>query len=354
MRILPAVLALLAVPLIAVADKGTDTKLAAGELAPGTTTLEPIQAGSLTLIPLVAEKVPEQDDAANLMVLDEAMAKKLVRIHEVSEGGSVNELKLTNKGKEPLFLLAGEVIIGGKQDRIIGKNTIIPAKTTQAVPVFCVEHGRWSDDGAKSEFKSAKALAHGRLRTQASFKEQGEVWNEVATKNAARGTSNGTDTYRDTAAQQTDGAIKKDAAKLRKALDKLPEADRARIVGYAVAINGAVASVDMFGSPTLFRKLDEKLVRSYVTEAADVAADAKAKAPTVKDITTFMADADAAEREKQYATDAADTERRTGKVSGKSTVKMKKAKPAKGNATAAEPAPAEDADDAVFSGYTAM
>jgi hypothetical protein len=351
MRILPSVLALLAVPLVAVADKGTGAELAAGELAPGTTTLEPIQAGSLTLIPLVADRVPEKDDAANLMVLDEAMAKKLVRIHEVDEGGSVNELTLTNKSKEPLFLLAGEVIIGGKQDRIIGKNTIIPAKTTQVVPVFCVEHGRWTEGESKREFKSAKALAHGRLRTQASFKEQGEVWEEVASKNAARGTSNGTDTYRETAAQQTGGSIKKDAAKLRKALDKLPDADRARIVGYAVAINGSVATVDLFKSPALFKKLDDKLVRSYVTEAADVEADAKAKAPTVKDISTFMADADAAAQEKQYTTDAADTERYTGRVSGKSTVKMKKAKPAKG---AAAPAAAEDDGDAVFSGYTAM
>ena len=119
------------------------------------------------------------------------------------------------------------------------------------------------------------------------------------------------------------------------------------MVGYAVAINGSVASVDMFGSPALFRELEDKLVRSYVTEAVDVAADAKAKAPTVKDITTFMADADAAEKEAAYETTAADTERQAGKRAGKSTVKMKRAKPAKGDAEA--PAAAD-----VFTGYTAM
>jgi hypothetical protein len=353
MRILPSVLVALAVPLVALADTGT-AKLAADELAPGTTTLAPIKAGSLTLIPLVAAKPPDadKDDAAVLIVLDEAMAKKLVRIHEVSEGGSVNELTLTNKAKEPLFLLAGEVIIGGKQDRIIGKNTIIPAKTTQAVPVFCVEHGRWSEGDAKREFKSAKALAHGRLRTQASFKDQSEVWEEVATKNSERGAANDTDTYRKVAAQQSDGTLKRDLAKVEKALAKLPEDDRARMVGYAVAINGAVATVDMFGSPALFKKLEDKLVRSYVTASIDVATDAKAKAPTVKDITTFMADADAAAAEAQYTTDASDTARQAGKVSGKSTVKMKRAKP-KPSANG-EPAPADEAAADVFSGYTAM
>ena len=90
--------------------------------------LDPIQVESLTLTPIVSTKQAiEQHD---LLVLDEAMKKKLVRIHEASSE-SVNNLTLTNRSDQPLFLLAGEVIIGGKQDRIIGKNTVIPAKTTQ-------------------------------------------------------------------------------------------------------------------------------------------------------------------------------------------------------------------------------
>jgi hypothetical protein len=339
-----SVLAVLAVPLSARADGPKSD-----ELAPGTTALAPITTGSLTLIPLVAAKPDTAGD--DLLVLDEAMTKKLVRIHEVDDGGSVNELTLTNKAKQPLFLLAGEVIIGGKQDRIIGRNTIIPAKTTQAVPVFCVEHGRWTD-GAKKEFKSAKALAHGRLRTQASFKDQSEVWEEVSDKNAKRKTENGTDTYRKVAAQQSDGTLKSGVKAVRAAIDKLPADERDRMVGYAVAINGSVATVDMFGSPKLFHKLEDKLVRSYLTEAIDVATDKKAKAPTVKDITTFMADADAAAETAQYTTDDADTAIRAGKVSGKASVKMKPAK-AKKAADPSAPAAAEPAAE-VYSSYSAM
>src|SRR6185436_4609188 len=71
--------------------------------------LDPIQVDSLTLTPIVAKAVPAKSD--NMLVLDEAMKKKLVRIHEVDDE-DVNNLKLTNRSDQPLFLLAGEVIIG--------------------------------------------------------------------------------------------------------------------------------------------------------------------------------------------------------------------------------------------------
>src|SRR5205085_1108529 len=80
----------------------------------------------------------------------------------------------------------GEVIIGGRQDRIIGSNTIIPPNTTQNVPVFCVEHGRWQ--GTTGEFTTANALAHGRLRGRANYDGQQAVWDEVAKTNQARKT----------------------------------------------------------------------------------------------------------------------------------------------------------------------
>src|SRR5439155_23961793 len=86
--------------------------------------LPPIRVQSLALRQVVSTDPPAQDE--DMLVLDEAMPKKLVEIKEVG-GGSVNQLVLANNASQPLFLLAGEVIIGGKQDRIIGSNTIIPA-----------------------------------------------------------------------------------------------------------------------------------------------------------------------------------------------------------------------------------
>ena len=175
----------------------------ASALSEHTTLLAPIQVDSLTLTPIIATAAAS-DAPGDLLVLDEAMAKRQVKIREIAEG-SVNSLTFVNQADHPVFVMAGEVIIGGKQDRIIGRNTIIPAKTTQDVPVFCVEHGRW--DGQTKDFTTAKALAHGRLRGQASYAAQQDVWNEVAAKNKARKTENTSGTYRKVAQQQSDGTL---------------------------------------------------------------------------------------------------------------------------------------------------
>ncbi|HTL34426.1 MAG TPA: DUF6569 family protein [Kofleriaceae bacterium] len=315
--------------------------------------LDPIQVESLTITPIVTTK--QQIDDQKLLVLDEAMPKKLVRIHEVDDG-DVNNLTLTNRSDQPLFLLAGEVIIGGKQDRIIGRNTIVPPKKTQTVPVFCVEHGRWQ--GSSKEFTTAKALAHGRLRGSASFDTQSDVWKEVAAKNELRKTTSSTDTYRKVAAQQAGGSLAKWEKQVDTALDKLPSGDKDKLVGFAVALNGKVATVDVFDNPSLFKKLQGKLVRSYITEAIDVKKEKDVKPVTTKDVTDFIADAEKAKEEKAYDTDVAETAMKKGGKSAKAKVMYKPSKAGPRHnaaAGAAAPAAAAEADEgqAVFETYQA-
>jgi hypothetical protein len=206
--------------------------VATAGLGDGLFTLPAVSHGGLALVPIATTEPSDQD----YLVLDDAMAEGLVVI---SERGPVSSLTLDNRSDRPLFLLAGEVVLGGKQDRIIGKNTIIAAKTTEELPVFCVEHGRWS--GRQATFASAGALAHSTLREKASFDGQGDVWAEVAKKNARRGTANGTDTYRQTAAQQTgDATLAAWDEDLDAQLRAIPADVRPMVVGYAVALGGEV------------------------------------------------------------------------------------------------------------------
>ncbi|HVK84171.1 MAG TPA: DUF6569 family protein [Kofleriaceae bacterium] len=304
----------LTLSITAAADTKSDPKLALSEQA---TLLAPIQVDSVTITPIVATAtgMPKQDP--ELLVLDEGMASKQVRITEFDEG-NVNSLTFRNDADRPVFLLAGEVILGGKQDRIIGKNTVIPAKTTQEVPVFCVEHGRW--DNSSKSFATANALAHGRLRYQASYESQQDVWNEVARKNELRKTKSSTDTYRKVATQQSDGTLAKREKAIEAALAKLPAEDRNRMIGYAVALNGKVATVDMFASPKLFNKLQKKLVKSYLTEAIDIAAAKDAKPPTATQVKTFMADVDKAAEQESYKTKAASTKMKKAPHAAKASV----------------------------------
>src|SRR5437667_10593501 len=93
-------------------------------------------------------------------------------------GASVNQLVLINRSKRPLLLLAGELVSGGKQDRIIGKDRVVPVGSKPLpLDVFCVEHGRWSSGAS---FTNAKTIVHPSVREQATLqKDQGRVWNAV-------------------------------------------------------------------------------------------------------------------------------------------------------------------------------
>jgi len=288
---LAALAALVSGSTAASADGGVD-------LGHGKRALEPITFENLTLMPIVID-AKAAARARSYMVLDEGMKQKKVIIHE-KDDGEVNELVLENTSDQPLFLMAGEVIIGGKQDRIIGRDTILPGKATQGVPVYCVEHGRWT--GRKATFESAGALAHMELRKRAKFEDQGEVWKEVATKNAARGTENDSDTYRQVAqgdkVGKSVGAYQKHFSA---ALARVPS--RATMVGYVVALNGKVVAIESFSSPVLFGKLEGKLLRSYFVEALDQPKVAGAKPPPPKAAAEFAAKVRTARAKQQKTLD---------------------------------------------------
>lgn len=265
-----------------------------GDLGDGTALLAPVKYQSLTLVPIVATGETSSED---FLVLDEAMEKGLVTIAEQGEG-NVNSLTLVNRSKQPLFVMSGEVVIGGKQDRIIGKNTVVAQTATEAVPVFCVEHGRWS--GRQAGFSTAGVLAHSSLRSAADYDDQSDVWEEVAEKNEKRGTSNPTNTYRASAAQQKGSTVAAFEEHFDASLGKLPALARLRVVGYVVALNGEVVAVDVFENPRLLAKLDRKLRRSYYAEAIDVPAAADAPVPNAASVKAFVARAESAPEEQVH------------------------------------------------------
>src|SRR3569832_1480856 len=124
--------------------------------------LPPITSGNLTIFPVVARQV---HDTGEFLTLDEGVRTGAVVITEAnqvsplirrpgtrpqSSGGEVNRLVLLNNSSRPLQLLAGEIVTGGKQDRVIGADRIVPPNSDPIVlSVFCVEPGRWVERSEK-------------------------------------------------------------------------------------------------------------------------------------------------------------------------------------------------------------
>jgi ARG/rhodanese/phosphatase superfamily protein len=248
---------------------------------------EPILAYNLAVVPLHTRKAPPYDDYT---VLEEAQAGGKVVVREVGEG-DVPELSVRNKDERPLYLLGGEVVLGGKQDRMVQSDEVLDAGERRRIPVVCVEQGRW--DGESLTFQPGLAVAHPDLRRAALFSEQGAVWGEVARKSQVSGVSSPTGTYRRVL---QDAKIRQRIAQYLDELQaKLPRDDR--MAGLAVAINGELEVVDVFDSPRLYGKLERKLLASYVLAALEKQpargeraeqTQAKARALKQKDIDDFV------------------------------------------------------------------
>ena len=82
------------------------------------------------------------------LTLQEALDKGSVRVLET---GAVNELKIENTGSEDVFIQTGDIVKGGKQDRVLTMSFVLPPKSGEvALAAFCVEQGRWSARGTES------------------------------------------------------------------------------------------------------------------------------------------------------------------------------------------------------------
>ena len=164
---------------------------AAGEAGSSYKVLEPIRHNNLTIFPVVANRTHDTKDFLTLdeglrtgevVVSEGGMIQPLIRGRQrpMPPGPQVNQLVLVNNSKRPLLLLAGEILTGGKQDRVVGKDRIVPAESDPIdLGVFCVEPHRWvATKPVFGSFHSQMAQASVRKSAMAD-QDQRKVWSEV-------------------------------------------------------------------------------------------------------------------------------------------------------------------------------
>jgi hypothetical protein len=308
----------------------------AGEqpFASGYKVLEPIRHGSLTVFPVVA---PKSYATSEFLTLDEGLRSGEVVVTEYGnvrglmrrrptpavqrESAEVNRLVLINNSKRPLLLLAGEIVTGGKQDRVIGKDRIVPAESDPVdLSVFCVEPGRWVATSAHfgtsgamyGSAGSAGGVGGGTLMAQPSVrakamgdKDQNQVWAEVrkqqqsmAVEVTGAASPVSTDEIRSTSSYarlMENKDVKEKVDEVAKPIEESYQSlikqlrDR-KAVGVVVAVNGRIIWADVFASTELLEKYWPKLVRSYASEA--VVTRAKGGEASLARAEAFLGDMD--------------------------------------------------------------
>jgi hypothetical protein len=292
--------------------------------------LEPLHERNLTVFPVVAAVT---HDTSEFLTLDEGLRSgevvvteagrgnsPLLRRHErpVPPGGSgeVNRLVLINHSDRPLLLLAGEIVTGGKQDRVIGADRIVPPQSEPIdLSVFCVEPGRWT--GSSDKFQGSAALmAQPSVRNRAMAEQnQQQVWAEVRKSQAAAaiaapsaGAAAISSYAGAMAAPQVQQELEKVAGPLTQSYEGLlRQLKERKAVGVVVAINGRLEWVDVFASEALLQKYWQKLVRSYAAEAITNRAEA-GKDPTLEEAQRYLV---AMNGEREVSETEADVYRRT-------------------------------------------
>jgi hypothetical protein len=237
--------------------------------------------------------------SGTLLTLQEAMAAKTLVVHETS---NVNELEVENLGDEEVFIQASEIVKGGKQDRVMAIDMIVPPKSGRVpIAAFCVEHGRWQkrgDEDASMFAGSSDALSSKELKIAAKYDaDQNRVWNAVSESQAKLERSVGAPVADARSASSLQLTLENgDVAKLTdEYVAKLAGLVEGKddVIGYAFAVNGVVNSADVYGSAALFRKLWPKMLRAAAVEAI---AERGTSTPTVHadaaDIAGVIADAE--------------------------------------------------------------
>jgi hypothetical protein len=207
-----------------------------------------------------------------LVPLAQALAEGKVIVRET---GNVSSLTVENLSEQEVYVQAGEIVKGGRQDRVLSNDLVLPPKSGKVdVGSFCVEHGRWTKRGAEEadRFASSEAyLAHKDLKIANTKGDQGEVWQNVARvqeklsanlKGEVRGAQSASSLQLTLESER----VRRGAEGYVRALSPLLE-KHADAVGYVFAINGTLNSAELYASPTLFRALWPKLVRASAVEA---------------------------------------------------------------------------------------
>jgi hypothetical protein len=231
------------------------------------------QHGGLTVF-WITSVVPAS--ALSVETLEEARASGALAITERATP-TVPELVVDNRGKSHVLLLAGEILVGGKQNRVLREDILLPPLSgARSIGVYCVEQGRWNE--GRRDFEGKLSFADPNLRRKVYDKvDQQTVWSAVAGFTESARAASPTQSYQQALEAP---AVREEMGAAERVLDVKAAPDA---VGAAVFVGGTLSGIDVFGSPGLFARQWTKLLRAhaagaYVTSPSSTVSEAKLRA----------------------------------------------------------------------------
>jgi hypothetical protein len=193
-------------------------------------------------------------------------SQKDVKITELSEGGSVPEIRVENGMKSRVLLIDGQELIGAKQNRVLNVDVLVPAGAEVVIPVSCVEQGRWGYRSRKfspGSFSPSSSRARkvsnisGALRRGRGYRsDQAEVWEHLRCMACCLDVDSPTMAMKDI----YDGR-EAELNEFRAAVELPPQT-----VGVAVYLGERFLGFDLFDRASTFRHYWKWLIDSYAID----------------------------------------------------------------------------------------
>ena len=171
-------------------------------------------------------------------------------------------IRVNNNSGMPVFVASGEVVMGGRQDRMITRDTIIESMPgDQYIPVVCVEENRWSKKEKKFYYAS---YANPKLRKVLDqSKNQLLVWKEIYAQLDSSNVKSPTFAY---AARRVDKKYTLVSDEYLRYFSARLQRD-STIVGVVCISGNSILGSDIFSSGSLFHDQFSTLIAGYIEEA---------------------------------------------------------------------------------------
>jgi hypothetical protein len=221
---------------------------------------EPRREGALEIVPLLRDG---NGPPPRVLLAKQAVETGLLEIVEQG-GGVVQELLARNEGELPVAILEGETLVGCKQNRVVAHSVVVAPGATLAVPVGCMEHGRWRHETARFAVGDVRMAPELRSRTRHDVRtaffttgerrlDQSRLWRDVDDTLTACATLSPTSDYYE--------IVKREGRDAReRAASLAPEPGQ---VGAIVLDDGALVGLEVSGHHDLWSAMAESTLSSY-------------------------------------------------------------------------------------------
>lgn len=219
---------------------------------------------SLQLIPIRPKELAGKP-GPRLMSLSKAIETGVATLSErgTASTENVHWLRVNNKSEHSIFVSSGQTFTGGRQDRMVTRDTILhPTGNDQYIQVMCIEEGRWSEKEKKIQYNN---YANANLRQVLDkSKNQVLIWKEIFSQLGAANLKSSTFAYAAISQNKEFQIEENDYLKFFR--EKVKNSD-STMTGFVCISGNKVIGCEIFADRQLFYDELEPMLFGYINEA---------------------------------------------------------------------------------------